>query len=211
MAAMKRARCSLPSACRLPSAGQLLQQRRLVHNDIEPHLMVVPCSTKKKESPLARFALRIQAAVERIRLKALPPQVRAAVAAASIQSVRSETDFTNVVEQRIWHSALEGGFDKLAGKGKPLKEEGNPHVDPAEDLLYRVLSKNGFAPEWVELNKEIRFHMERWRRALKYSFSRRWDTKFGDEISREEAWRGDLRILEQELKDINKKVDWTHN
>ncbi|MCO5578592.1 hypothetical protein L7F22_032436 [Adiantum nelumboides] len=119
---------------------------------------------------------------------------------------RSETDVANVVEQRIWHSALEGNFEKLPGKGKPLKEEGNPHADPAEDLMYRILSKNGFAPEWVELNKEIRFHMERWRRVLKLCWSRKMNPLYGDESRRDALWRANLKILEEELKDINKKV-----
>ncbi|KAL5545991.1 hypothetical protein UlMin_005678 [Ulmus minor] len=66
----------------------------------------------------------------------------------------SETDIINVVEQRIWYSMEEGQFENLPGKGKPLNLNTNPHADPAEDTLYRILSKNGCAPEWVELNKE---------------------------------------------------------
>jgi DnaJ family protein C protein 28 len=116
----------------------------------------------------------------------------------------------NVVEQRIWHSVIEGDFEKLPGQGKPLKLEGNPHMDPAEDLAFRILHQNGFAPEWVELNKEIRFHMERWRRALRLSWKRKADPLGGDAAPRqEEIWRADLKYLEEELNQINKKVCWT--
>ena len=119
---------------------------------------------------------------------------------------RSESDLVNVVEQRIWHSVLEGDFEKLPGQGKPLKMEGNPHMDPAEDLAYRILYQNGFAPEWIELNKEIRFHMERWRRALRMSWKRKADSCTGDAPRREELWSADLKFLEHELNEINKKV-----
>ncbi|KAI5081343.1 hypothetical protein GOP47_0004526 [Adiantum capillus-veneris] len=190
----------------LSSPWRMRQQARQVHYETEEHLMAAPFPVKKKESPLARVALRIQAAYERIRLKHLPANVRAAAAAASSHSIRSETDLANVVEQRVWHSALEGDFENLPGKGKPLKEEGNPHADPAEDLMYRILSKNGFAPEWVELNKEIRSHMERWRRNLKLCWRRKVNELSGNESHRDALWSADLKILEAELKDINKKV-----
>lgn len=101
---------------------------------------------------------------------------------------------------------LEGQFEKLPGKGKPLETQGNPHADPAEDLLYRIMGKNGFAPEWVELNKEIRFHMERWRRALQFAWSRKLDPLNIDEARREVIWKADLKRLEEDLKDINRKV-----
>ncbi|MCL7048029.1 hypothetical protein MKW94_012296 [Papaver nudicaule] len=56
----------------------------------------------------------------------------------------SETDIINVVEQRIWQFMEEGKFENLPGK------------DPAEYTLFRILKQNGCAPEWVELNKEIK-------------------------------------------------------
>ncbi|KAI5080687.1 hypothetical protein GOP47_0003870 [Adiantum capillus-veneris] len=89
---------------------------------------------------------------------------------------RSETDLANVVEQRVWHSALEGDFENLPGK------------------------------EWVELNKEIRSHMERWRRNLKLCWRRKVNELSGNESHRDALWSADLKILEAELKDINKKV-----
>lgn len=84
---------------------------------------------------------------------------------------RSETDIINVVEQRIWHSMEEGHFENLPGKGKPLDLTSNPHADPADDTLYRILSKNNCLPEWVELNKEITNGIVGWRAALKNAWT----------------------------------------
>lgn len=86
----------------------------------------------------------------------------------------------------------EGQFENLPGKGKPLKLDMNPHADPAEDTLYRILSKNGCAPEWIELNKEIRTNVSEWREALKKAWINKW-------VESSEA-------LKTQLRDINNKV-----
>lgn len=112
---------------------------------------------------------------------------------------RSETDIINVVEQRIWHSMEEGQFENLSGKGKPLNLNTNPHADPAEDTLYRILSKNGCAPEWVELNKEIRCLISEWRFALKKA----WADKCSGDHSK---WIVGSEVLQGQLRDINNKV-----
>ena len=112
---------------------------------------------------------------------------------------RSETDMINVVEQRIWHTMEEGKFENLPGKGKPLKLDTNPHADPAEDTLYRILSKNGCAPEWVELNKEIRSKISEWRKSLKKA----WATKCSGDHS---EWVESTEALKSQLREINDKV-----
>lgn len=112
---------------------------------------------------------------------------------------RSETDLINVVEQRIWHSMEEGQFENLPGKGKPLKLDTNPHADPAEDTLYRILSKNGCAPEWVELNKEIRSRISEWRMSLKKA----WANKCRGDHSK---WAEISEALKSQILEINNKV-----
>jgi hypothetical protein len=112
---------------------------------------------------------------------------------------RSETDIINVVERRIWHSMEEGQFENLPGKGKPLNLSTNPHADPAEDTLYRILSKNGCAPEWVELNKEIRNQISEWRSALK----RAWGSRCNGDSSK---WVETSEALKLQLRSINDKV-----
>ncbi|KAL0783893.1 hypothetical protein Bca101_000138 [Brassica carinata] len=112
------------------------------------------------------------------------------------RKLKSETDIINVVEQRIWHSMEEGQFENLPGKGKPLNLHTNPHADPAEDTLYRILNKNGFAPEWVELNKDIRSKAKEWRVSLKKA----WAMKLEDDQS---GWEERSDLLKTQLKQIN--------
>lgn len=93
----------------------------------------------------------------------------------------------------------DGQFENLPGKGKPLNLDTNPHADPADDTLYRILSKNGCAPEWVELNKEIRSKVSKWRVALKKAWTSKCD---GDH----EKWIECSEALQMQLRDINDKV-----
>jgi len=93
----------------------------------------------------------------------------------------------------------EGHFENLPGKGKPLNLNSNPHADPAEDTLYRILSRNGCAPEWVELNKESCGMIAGWRSALKKA----WANQSEVDGSRR---NDDCRILQEQILQINDKV-----
>ncbi|KAK9213051.1 hypothetical protein WN943_002437 [Citrus x changshan-huyou] len=137
---------------------------------------------------------RLSAVADAINDRKLPPELR-----GQHSAVRSETDIIGVVEQRIWHSMEEGQFENLPGKGKPLNLSTNPHADPAEDTLYRILSKNGCAPEWIELNKEIRNQVSAWRVALKKA----WTSKCNGDSSK---WAESSETLKRQLRDINDKV-----
>ncbi|CAH8313097.1 unnamed protein product [Eruca vesicaria subsp. sativa] len=137
---------------------------------------------------------RFSAVIDAVHDRKLPPELR-----GRRDFVRSETDIINVVEQRIWHSMEEGQFENLPGKGKPLNLLTNPHADPAEDTLYRILNKNGFAPEWVELNKDIRSKAKEWRVSLKKA----WTMKLEDDQS---GWEEQSNLLKTQLKQINNMV-----
>ncbi|KAL5813421.1 hypothetical protein ACOSQ3_024181 [Xanthoceras sorbifolium] len=69
-----------------------------------------------------------------------------------------------------------------------------------EDTLYRILSKNGCAPEWVELNKDIRSQVSQWGVALKKA----WAVKRnGDDQTK---WAQSSEVLQNQLRDINNKM-----
>ncbi|XP_021770514.1 uncharacterized protein LOC110734683 isoform X1 [Chenopodium quinoa] len=143
----------------------------------------------KKSSQTDRLSAVINAANDR----KLPPELR-----GQRNNVRSETDIVNIVEKRIWQSMEEGHFEKLPGKGKPLDLSTNPHAAPDEDTLYRVLSKNGCAPEWVELNKQIRSDAAEWRSALKKA----WAYKVNGNVAK---WTECSETLKAGMSAINNK------
>ena len=60
------------------------------------------------------------------------------------------------VNKQIKEAMERGEFANLPGKGKPLKLDTNPYLTPQARLVNRLLKENGFAPRWVELEKEIK-------------------------------------------------------
>lgn len=60
------------------------------------------------------------------------------------------------VNKQIEDAMERGEFANLPGKGKPLKLDTNPYLTPQTRMVNRLLKENGFAPRWVELEKEIK-------------------------------------------------------
>ena len=60
------------------------------------------------------------------------------------------------VNKQIEEAMERGEFTNLPGKGKPLKLDMNPFLTPQARMTNRLLKENGFAPRWVELEKEIK-------------------------------------------------------
>ncbi|NXK91081.1 DJC28 protein, partial [Formicarius rufipectus] len=110
-----------------------------------------------------------------------------------------------LVEDLIQESMAKGDFDNLRGKGKPLRKFSDcPHIDPMTHNLNRILIDNGYQPEWILLQKEIRETIEQLRKSV--VASRR---KLGEPMTPSEQKRWD-QIREQFMEDIrklNKRVD----
>lgn len=60
------------------------------------------------------------------------------------------------VSEQIEEAMERGEFKNLPGKGKPLKLDTNPFLTPQVRMANRLLKENGFAPRWIELEKEIK-------------------------------------------------------
>ena len=103
------------------------------------------------------------------------------------------------VEQRIQEAMANGAFDDLPGKGAPLSLDSNPYLEPGQELAFGLLQNNGFAPEWIERDKEIRRDLEAARAALKAARQR-----CGGDGS---AWQAAVARFESQLNKLNRKID----
>jgi len=85
------------------------------------------------------------------------------------QHTRNQID--RLVEDLIQESMASGEFDNLEGKGRPLphRVDYNPYTDFTTHKMNQILVETGFAPEWVQLQKEIREMVEKVRNELKMS------------------------------------------
>jgi DnaJ family protein C protein 28 len=60
-----------------------------------------------------------------------------------------------LIDRQIREAVEEGRFDNLPHQGQPLPNDENPYA--AEwGLAFHVLKSAGFAPPWIEADKEVR-------------------------------------------------------
>jgi len=71
-----------------------------------------------------------------------------------------------VVEEKIRVAQEEGKFDNLRGKGQPLHLDENPFEDPAWQAANHLLKEQGFRPDWLEDDLELRGKLAQARAAL---------------------------------------------
>ena len=62
----------------------------------------------------------------------------------------------NAIEKQIREAIERGDFDHLPGTGKPLDLGENPYTPADWRLAFKILLDAGMAPDWIELDKEIR-------------------------------------------------------
>lgn len=70
------------------------------------------------------------------------------------------------LDELIQDAEARGLFRDLAGRGRPLDLSVNPFEPREWRLGHRLLREHGFAPEWIQLDREIRAGMEDARRVL---------------------------------------------
>lgn len=74
--------------------------------------------------------------------------------------------FWRWVEERIEAAMHSGEFDSLAGRGRPLNIDDDPHTPPEERLARHIMQNAGVKPAWVELADEIQSQLTAARQAL---------------------------------------------
>ncbi|NXD76871.1 DJC28 protein, partial [Halcyon senegalensis] len=110
-----------------------------------------------------------------------------------------------LVEDLIQESMAKGDFDNLSGKGKPLQKFSDcPHIDPMTHNLNRILIDNGYQPEWILMQKEIRETIEQLRKSVVASRS-----KLGEPMTpyRQKQWSRICEQFTEDIKKLNKRVD----
>ncbi|CAM4452105.1 unnamed protein product [Lepidochelys kempii] len=110
-----------------------------------------------------------------------------------------------LVEDLIQESMAKGDFDNLSGKGKPLQKFSYcPHIDPMTHNLNRILIDNGYQPEWILMQKEIRETIEKLRKNIVASRN-----KLGEPMTpcRQKQWSQICEQLIDDIKKLNKRIN----
>ncbi|MEE6467980.1 hypothetical protein FKM82_008126 [Ascaphus truei] len=110
-----------------------------------------------------------------------------------------------LVEDLIQESMAKGDFDNLSGKGKPLEKFSYcPHVDPMTHNLNRILIDNGYQPEWINLQKEIRHTIDKLRKEVLSSRK-----KLGEPMThtKNQQWGEICEQLKADITKLNKRIN----
>lgn len=118
-------------------------------------------------------------------------------------SARREAERQSLVEQRIQEAMAEGAFDNLPGAGKPQPLNENPFVEPGQAWAFGLLKRNGFAPRWIELGKQIRQETA----AARDQLRRAWQFHQQNPDESAAGWARAVARFEEAAGQINRKID----
>ena len=71
------------------------------------------------------------------------------------------------VDKQIQEAVDRGDFEDLPGKGKRQELEENAYVPRETRIVNQMLKDNGFAPRWIEVDKDIRAEREQSQKLLR--------------------------------------------
>lgn len=112
------------------------------------------------------------------------------------------------VEEHIKRAMVEGKFNDLPGKGKPLKLDENPLEDPDWRMANHLLRSAGFSLPWIETSREIDEEINATRQALARTWAWRQASLSGgnleDEVEIE--WQRVLRRFKEQITAINQRI-----
>lgn len=111
-----------------------------------------------------------------------------------------------LVEDMIQESMAKGDFENLSGKGKPLpsKTKYCPFIDINQHNLNQILVNNGVLPEFVALEKEIKFLLSDAKATLYQERVKLGPEPLNDYNQRK--WSRLVMDFSEDIKSINKKI-----
>jgi DnaJ family protein C protein 28 len=116
------------------------------------------------------------------------------------------------IEDHIQKAMQDGQFDNLAGKGKPVRLEENPFVDPDWRLSHHMLKSSGFTLPWIEKRQEILEKLSSVRIGLANSWHWRQNA-LNDGIpvvAVDDEWLRALAAFGEQIEALNQKI-FTYN
>jgi DnaJ homolog subfamily C member 28 len=106
--------------------------------------------------------------------------------------------------EKMLREAIEAGeFDNLPGKGQPVDLSENPFEDPDLRVVHKLLREAGFAPAWIEEQKDIAATFEAGRQTL----TRAWKIYRPGGISPNEvAWERNVAEFREKAAELNSRI-----
>jgi DnaJ family protein C protein 28 len=113
-----------------------------------------------------------------------------------------QRDRSNWIDKTIQAAQERGLFDDLEGAGRPINWEDESLIDDDWVMAFRIMREQGFAPEWIELHKEIDGELEGAREAV----SRVWLWRKERLIGARESQRRAYATFAETIVELNGKI-----
>lgn len=121
--------------------------------------------------------------------------------------IKTKYGFDRVVEDLIQTAMSKGDFDNLSGSGKPLShvQTQNPYINFTEHKINKILIDNGFTPQWIMIQKDIRNSINDLEESLKNNRAYLGNIPLSEEEQTE--WTQILDNHKYKIIEINKMID----
>jgi hypothetical protein len=114
------------------------------------------------------------------------------------------------IDRVIREAQGKGLFENLEGEGRPINWEDESLVDQDWLMAFRIMREHGYAPEWIELHKEIGEELKRAREAILQAWLwRRERLERSGEMDRryiEVEWRRARAGFSDAITELNAKI-----
>jgi DnaJ family protein C protein 28 len=114
------------------------------------------------------------------------------------------------IDRTIREAQERGLFDNLRGAGRPINWEDESLVDEEWLMAFRIMREHGFAPEWIELHKEIGAELKTAREAVLCAWQWRQERLEGareqQRRSIDAEWRRAREAFAEVIAELNAKI-----
>ncbi|NLG99035.1 MAG: DUF1992 domain-containing protein [Chloroflexi bacterium] len=110
-------------------------------------------------------------------------------------------EFEGHIDKIIREAQKVGAFDNLPGKGRPIQWEDESGVPEEMRLANRLLKNNGFAPDWIEMGRQLDAEYRLLREELEQARERR----AAGRLSQSE-WEQAARAVADKIRALNRRV-----
>jgi DnaJ family protein C protein 28 len=114
-------------------------------------------------------------------------------------------NFDIVVENKIKDAMEAGLFDNLAGMGKPLKLDENPHEPAAWRMAHQLIKDSGYTLPWIAERKDIEDLVEKALSRLMQDYRATHRSRTPDVWARA-AWRQASEAFAETAAKLNKRI-----
>lgn len=106
--------------------------------------------------------------------------------------------------EKMLREAIEAGeFDNLPGKGQPVDLSENPFENPDLRVVHKLLRDAGFAPAWIEEQKDIAATFE----AARQTLTRAWKIyRPGGVSPNDAAWEKNVAKFREKAAELNSRI-----